>query len=492
MARAVGATADQLREVGREDAAEELEVLDRESQSPEEARSIADDRPQQDIPPSSSTFIEVTVQRAHAIETVGEMLFWALDRNPKFSADTKAELALAFANLSIDLAEVLLPRIEEDRAFITPYAEATIALRKFVELHDYYAPHNKLASQTFYHGIRDMERGNLIDQAEAIRNDMEGATQSGAPETDDEGQEVAFDATWPPALFHVQFEDSGAQQTPGFDVDLDLPSVVPVEVSPYLSAAYVSAMNGVQASVNDILRPARAKKPVPQVMIESLAFAADDFVLAARRLVEAMQKVELDASREQIDSGMPLFEVSARYAEAVYTFIGHTLVGAPNKVALADLKRRQTSLRELVDFLEVAETSWREAGLSSEPPTLAAARTAKDDYLKGQAVQGDASDDPTSELDAALEPIRVLVTELDRSVLEAFNSASPSVESVRTKYAKARDNLAPSIATTDGLKKYLRLVKRISNEAGLGLQVDKALEAAPLEALHGIGDRRDT
>lgn len=217
MARVVGATPEQLRDAGRQDAADELIALDH----MREGRGLASVHPPEPFDsttPSatSSTFLDGIVQRARAIEGVGEMVFGALDNKPNISADTKAELALVFANISIDLAELLLPRIEDDRAFITPYAEATIALRKFVELHDYYAPDNKLASQAFYHGIRDMERGNLIEQTGGISEDLEAALEGS------KGQEIVD-----PEQSDNSKQNPGLHRVTKSRLDRDLPGTDP-------------------------------------------------------------------------------------------------------------------------------------------------------------------------------------------------------------------------------------------------------------------------
>ncbi len=102
--------------------------------------------------------------RARSIWPIGKMLFAVIDSWP---SATKAHLASALGNVSIDLAEMLLPQVDSSPDLMAAYANATIAVRKFVELHDLYAPENKRAGSLFYHGIREMQQGVIgaaVDQ----------------------------------------------------------------------------------------------------------------------------------------------------------------------------------------------------------------------------------------------------------------------------------------------------------------------------------------
>lgn len=212
MANAVGMTADELKDAGRADAAKALEDM----------RSAPLTSHSEPAPPEPSAPTELFV-RARSIWPVGRMVFSALDELTDLPAETKAELASAFAQVSINLAEALLDAAETNLEAMAAYGAATIACRKFVELHDRYNPKDKMASPSFYRALGQMQDGLQLEEKEDELDD--DATQGTSDESRqaqktsvDGPQEGSVDTGFLGGLRETPVVDAGENDDQGDDL----------------------------------------------------------------------------------------------------------------------------------------------------------------------------------------------------------------------------------------------------------------------------------
>jgi hypothetical protein len=150
---------------------------------------------------------------------------------------------------------------------------------------------------------------------------------------------------------------------------LDIPDLVPAVVPAYVRDSLTNAIRGVSDSVQAIVEVTEQRKPIPEVLSQSLIYVTQDFIRAARRSIEAVWAVELNATPEQIDSVLPIGGVSARYAASISRFVGLILVGVQEQSLREQFADLQVSLADLAAFIERAHRTWNESGLSSGPIT---------------------------------------------------------------------------------------------------------------------------
>ncbi|MHC9291992.1 helix-turn-helix domain-containing protein [Mycobacterium sp. LTG2003] len=189
-------------------------------------------------------------------------------------------------------------------------------------------------------------------------NTVEAASKSDASTKGHEAQDVAgpIDVAW---------VSEGLQR----DVN-DLPDSIPAEIPIYLFAAYSAAMGGVNKSCVDIAAVVRQNLPLRAIFVDSLLAAVRDFVYTTTRLTQAIQDVDIHATREQIDSTLPIFGTTAQFAEAVALFIdGLSSTEQDMRNKLADA---QHQLGELASRLNNARAVLMESGRSSEPAPVRA------------------------------------------------------------------------------------------------------------------------
>lgn len=136
---------------------------------------------------------------------------------------------------------------------------------------------------------------------------------------------------------------------------------------------YAAAVRGVQKHLSAVQEAAAERRLTTETVI-SLLDAIDGYADAARTFTAELRRVELDATREQFDSALPIFAQGWAFADSLSTFIGHLLSAAPNTTESGRIISAQQSLGELAAFHRYAYDTWVETGRSSEPLKAAASR----------------------------------------------------------------------------------------------------------------------
>lgn len=185
MAQAVGATPDQLREVGREDAADALQAL---LESP-----VGDDRPA-GLPepevPAAPTYSEYDALAA-GIGVVGERLLamnWHGDA-------VKAEVAMKLAQLASDIADALFSLFEESPPLRALYADAfaqsMVASRSFVAAYDQLVEPSERVGNNFDRSAGLAYGFRPGSSEKEIKDVVDDSPESGAPGQAGQTQEAA-------------------------------------------------------------------------------------------------------------------------------------------------------------------------------------------------------------------------------------------------------------------------------------------------------------
>ncbi|MFN6547941.1 hypothetical protein [Mycolicibacterium nivoides] len=204
---------------------------------------------------------------------------------------------------------------------------------------------------------------------------------------------------------------------------------IPAQVPSYLVAAYRASIGGIADSTRAIRTVTEAGEPIPAPHVNSLLFAVDDYVSNTRRIVEAMQLVDIDATRDQIDAATPLFAKSVEYADATSQFLDVLAPSAPNRQAGAELAARQQALGELAPFLDAARRTWSESGRSSE----SAAASEGDEDEQAREFVGSQLDQPIGAIGLKLfsdadEQVMADSTRALRELFQLLGTVDPSFD----------------------------------------------------------------
>jgi hypothetical protein len=150
------------------------------------------------------------------------------------------------------------------------------------------------------------------------------------------------------------------QTTPGSVPD-SIRAVVPKAVFREYAASVEGARKHLKA-----VEDAVAQGKLTTDIVTSLLNAIAAYATAARDFTSELRRVELDATPDQIDAALPLFEQARRFAASLSRFVGHLLPAAPNTDESDRLIATQRSLAELEDFHRDAYDIWIETGRSSK------------------------------------------------------------------------------------------------------------------------------
>lgn len=158
------------------------------------------------------------------------------------------------------------------------------------------------------------------------------------------------------------------QATPGAVPD-SIRAVVPKKVF----REYAASVEGVRKHLKAV-EDAAAEQRLTTATVTSLLNAIAAHATAARDFMSELRRVELDATPEQIDGALPLFEQAERFAASLSRFVGHLLPAAPNTDESDRLIATQRSLAELENFHRHAYDVWVETGRSSKSLKAIASR----------------------------------------------------------------------------------------------------------------------
>lgn len=158
------------------------------------------------------------------------------------------------------------------------------------------------------------------------------------------------------------------QATPGSVPD-SIRAVVPKKVF----REYAASVEGVRRHLKAV-EDAAAEQRLTTATVTSLLNAIAAYATAARDFTSELRRVELDATPEQIDGTLPLFEQAERFAASLSRSVGHLLPAAPNTDESDRLIATQRSLAELEDFHRDAYDVWVETGRSSKSLKAIASR----------------------------------------------------------------------------------------------------------------------
>ncbi|OLT80548.1 helix-turn-helix domain-containing protein [Mycobacteroides chelonae] len=150
------------------------------------------------------------------------------------------------------------------------------------------------------------------------------------------------------------------QTTPGSVPD-SIRAVVPKAVFREYAASVEGARKHLKA-----VEDAVAQGKLTTDIVTSLLNAIAAYATAARDFTSELRRVELDATPDQIDAALPLFEQARRFAASLSRFVGHLLPAATNTDESDRLIATQRSLAELEDFHRDAYDIWIETGRSSK------------------------------------------------------------------------------------------------------------------------------
>ncbi|WP_157932282.1 hypothetical protein [Mycobacteroides abscessus] len=114
--------------------------------------------------------------------------------------------------------------------------------------------------------------------------------------------------------------------------------------------------------------------------------AIDDYGISSRRFMAELRRVELDATQDQIDSALRIFEQGWEYADSVSGFISELLPMAPDAHEADRIIAAQRSMEELAAFFHHAHDVWVESGRSSKSLKAATSR-------RGEQSDGERDDD---------------------------------------------------------------------------------------------------
>lgn len=156
--------------------------------------------------------------------------------------------------------------------------------------------------------------------------------------------------------------------TPGF-VPGPIRAVVPAAVF----HEHAEAATSVQKRLNAV-RDAFVQQRLTTDIVALALNAINDYGISARSIMAELRRVELDATQEQIDSALSIFEQGWEYVDSVYDFIGEILPMAPDEYGADRIAEAQRSLRELAEFFHHAHDVWVETGRSSRSLKTAARR----------------------------------------------------------------------------------------------------------------------
>lgn len=128
---------------------------------------------------------------------------------------------------------------------------------------------------------------------------------------------------------------------------------------------YAAAVRGVQKHLGTVQNAVAQQRLTTEIMA-SLLDAIDVYANAAHTFTAELRRVELDATREQFDSALPIFAQGWEFADSLSSFIGCLLPAAPNATESDRITSAQQSLGQLADFHHYAHDTWVETGLSSK------------------------------------------------------------------------------------------------------------------------------
>ncbi|WP_025088820.1 helix-turn-helix domain-containing protein [Mycobacteroides abscessus] len=139
---------------------------------------------------------------------------------------------------------------------------------------------------------------------------------------------------------------------------------------------HADAAAGVQKRLNAI-HEAFTQQRLTTDLVTLALNAIDDYGISSRRFMAELRRVELDATQDQIDSALRIFEQGWGYADSVSEYISELLPMAPDAYEAGRIIAARRSMEELADFFHHAHDVWVESGRSSKSLEAATPRSEK-------------------------------------------------------------------------------------------------------------------
>lgn len=338
MANGVDATPDQLREVGRADAAEVLEGF---HANVDKFVALAKKNREQSVHPMLNEGVQ--------LQTIAETLSMMIDA---MSASSVHQA------LMLDAADTLSRGASDVPGFPGVNSQESIALHQAAD--EAATGRRDLIESLRTQVVKLIATANPSNADEVIAiftpildrlEQMRARGGEGSPER-------SFDE--PQSLEHRSWI-LGESEAPS------MPDFVRAAVPARMIAAYEAAIDDIPKHTAAIPDATRRGEPVTSDMVGAVLRAIDNFDAAARDMVTRMQDLELHATQKQIDVALPLFEVGWEFSDDLIAFIDTLLPAAPNKEEITKLRKVQASLRSLSEFHHNAHDAWVESGRSSRP-----------------------------------------------------------------------------------------------------------------------------